>query len=606
MLVWLAWLSVVVWLSRAHNVSWLTSWVLAGLPISYLAWGIAPDSARIWRTLRTVLLFAGPVFALWGLGQVVTGYGNGQPVGPLVDKNAFAALMNLFWFTASVYFIRKVHVGGRHLILQGLGMLLIAMTLFAAESRGATLTWLLLMPVVLWAGYKSTHNMRAAMLVLAIALAGYAGTATLLGLNVAHRTLNVEQDTSSNARLQLWKSAAEITRDHPFFGTGWGTFAASYPAYRDPEENTTAGLYAHNDYIQLASEGGMPALILLLGIFACLLLQLKRSLSMTQNPDALEATGLLLGVLALFIHAGVNFIFYFAFMNILTGVLAARAVQLINPAHHVDLRGWLRIGRGTKALVAGFIVLLLAGPLFLQLFAQLTLTGSQPGLALMQKVWPQANAYRVAKFVSAVRPSLGISQELMLQAGDEALKDSGGISMRGGNFQSELLNEALDRYELVRAQTANSPAYGVREASLLIRYRDLLEPGSALKRARDILDQNLSLDPFNADSMIELSRLDVAEGHAGEAQQYLAASMQRVLSRRDQQLLAVEMLRQRVAPRKIAELDLIEKQLRSVQSSSETGRNSVLDASFSANVDRRLREISGDTGDLPLGALRSQ
>ena len=597
MLAYLAWLSVGVWASAAHNVSWQTAWVLAGLPISYLAWGMTPDPARIWGALRTMLLLAGPVFALWGLWQVVAGYGNGQPVGPLVDRNAFAALMNLFWFVATANFIGRMRDGGRHLILHGLGMLLISMTLFAAESRGATLTWLLLMPAVLWAGYKGTRNIRAVMLVLAIALAGYAGTAGMLGLNVAHRTMNIEEDTSSNARLQLWESAARITMEHPVFGTGWGTFAASYPAYRDSKENTTAGLYAHNDYIQLASEGGIPALILLSVIFAGLLLQLKRSLTLMQDPGALESTGLLLGVLALFIHAGVNFIFYFAFMNILAGLLAARAVQLINPAHTVDLRGWMQIGRATKALMASFAALLLAGPLFLQLFAQLTLTGSQPGLPLLQAVWPQASAYRIAKFVSAVRPSLGIAQELMLQAGDAALKDSNGINMQGGNFQRELLNEALNRYELVRAQTADSPAYGVREANMLMHYQDQLGPGIAFKRARDILTLNLRLDPFHVDSMIALSRLDVAEGHAQEARAYLTASMQRVLSRRDQQLLVVEILRQRAAPEKIEELDLIEKQLRSIKSSSEAGKLVVLDDDFSADIEKRLKKISESLGE---------
>ncbi len=592
MLAWLAWLSVGVWASTAHNVSWQTAWMLACLPISYLAWGMTPSPEKVWGILRAMMLLAGPVFALWGLGQVVTGYGNGQPVGPLVDRNAFAALMNLFWFSASAYFVNMVQAGGkrRSVVIQALGLLLIAMTLFASESRGAMLTWLILMPILLWSAYKHTRNRFAIMLVLAVALAGYMGTTGILGLSVTHRTMNIEEDTSSNARLQLWESAARITLDHPVFGTGWGTFAASYPAYRDPKENTTAGLYAHNDYIQLASEGGIPALILLLGMVMGLFWQLKRS--MNQKHGVLEATGLLLGVLALFIHAAVNFIFYFAFMNILAGLLAARAVQLINSERHVAMGGWSQIGRATKALMAGFVALLLAGPLMLQLFAQLTLSGSQPGLALMQAVWPQASAYRIAKFVSAARPSLGIAQELMLQSGEAALESSEGISMEGGNFQRELLNETLGRYELVRAQTADSPAYGVREANLLMRYQNLLDPGIAYKRARDILTLNLRRDPFHVDSMIALSRLDVAEGRAREARQLLEASMQRVLSRRDQQLLVVELLRQRAAPRKIVELDLIEKQLRNIKSSSETGKLVVLKDDFGADIDKRLKRIS--------------
>lgn len=596
MLTYMVWLGFTVWWSTVPYTSWLTAWVLAGLPIAYFAWGMGPNPDKTWNALRTALLLAGPAFALWGLGQVVTGYGNGQPVGPLVDKNAFAALMNLFWFMASVHFIGKIHDRGLHwrMLLPVLGLLLIVMTLFAAESRGATLTWLLLMPVLLWAGYRDTRNKSALILVLAIALTGYLGAANLLGLNVSHRTLNLEQDTSTSARLQLWKSAAQMTRDHPITGTGWGTFTAQYPAYRDPRENSTAGRYAHNDYIQLAAEGGIPALILMLGILAGFLLQLKRSMAMKHNPHALEATGLLLAVLALFIHASLNFIFYFAFMNILAGLLVARAVQLINPAGvgHVKTDGLAQVGRATQVIAASFVALLLAGPLLLQLLTQITLTGSQPGLALLRTVWPGANAYAVAKVITALRPGSDIAQEIMLRGSEEALKNSDGINMEGVNFQREVLMETIERYERIRAQTANSVAYGVREARTLIQYRELIEPGSGLKRARKVLFQNLRVDPFHADSMITLARLNVVEGRAHEAQRLLAASMQHVLSRRDQQLIMVEMLRQRAAPRKIDELDELERRLRGVRSDSETGKALLLPARFSEDIDNRLEVIA--------------
>jgi O-antigen ligase len=596
MLAYLSWLGIALWWSATPNVSWLTAWVLAGLPIAYLAWGLTPNPDNAWSALRGVFLLAGPTLALWGLGQVVTGFGYGYPVGPLVDKNAFAALMNLFWFSAAVHFIRNINDKGFHtrLILPAVGLLLIAATLFATESRGAILTWLLLMPFALWAGFRATRNKRAVLAVLVIALAGYLGAANLLGLGIGHRTLNLKQDASTSARLLLWKSAAEIAKDHPLSGTGWGSFAAQYPAYRDPRENTTAGIYAHNDYVQLAAEGGIPALVLMLGILVGLLLQLKRSLACKENPHALEATGLLLGSLALFIHAGLNFILYFAFMNILAGLFAARAIQLITPAgiRSIQLGGFPKIGRATKVILAGLVALLLAGPLILQLLAQTTLTGSQPGLAVLRAVWPSANPYTIAKLITAIRPSSGIAQEIMLRANEHALKDSDGISMAGGNFQRELLDETLQRYELIRAQTANNPTQGVREARILIQYRDFLEPGVALQRARNILMQNLRIDPYHTGSMIELSRLDVAEGHKQQAQQVLRASFAHVLSRRDQQLLVVESLRQQAAPQKIAALDAIEKQLRNVRSDSETGKALILPANFSENIDARLAAIA--------------
>lgn len=597
MLAYLAWLGVGVWWSGVPHSSWLTAWVLAGLPVAFLAWSMTPRPDEVWAGLRAVLLLAGPAFALWGIGQIVTGYGNGQPVGPLIDKNAFAALMNVFWFLACVHFIGALHDRGWNwrTAFSALGLLLIATTLFAAESRGATLAWLLLMPAVLRAGHRHARNKRAIVAVLAIALAGYLAAAGALGLNVGHRTFNLEQDGSTSARLLLWKAAAEIARDHPLTGTGWGTFVVQYPAYRDLRENTTAGIYAHNDYLQLAAEGGAAALVLLLGIFSAQLLQLRRTLKSQPGLHALEATGLLLGALALFLHAGLNFIFYYAFMNILAGIFAARAMQLLHPGGVGSVafgEAWSKIGRATKAMVAGLATLLLAGPLLLHLLAQSTLTASQPGLTLLRTVWPAADPYAVARFITAIRPSSGLAQEFMLRASEEALKGSNNIHIEGVDFQRELLNETLDRYELIRAQMANSPAYGVREAHTLIQYRGLMGQGVALQRAREILEQNLRLDPFHANSMIELSRLDVVEGKSQQAQQLLYASVAHVLSRRDQQLLVVEILRQRAAPRKIAELDEIEEQLRNVRAETETGKFLALPANFSEDIDVRLERIA--------------
>jgi O-antigen ligase len=597
MLAYLAWLCIAVWWSTAPNTSWLTAWTLAGLPIAYLAWGMTPNPDKIWHALRTSFLLAGPALALWGLGQAVTGYGYGYPVGPLVDKNAFAALMNLFWFMASSHFISKINQKGIHtylLFFPTLGLLLIATTLFATESRGAILTWLLLMPFALWAGFRATRNKRAVLAVLVIALVGYLGAANLLGFGIGHRTLNLEQDASTSARLLLWKSAADIAKDHPLTGTGWGTFGIQYPAYRDPRENTTAGFYAHNDYVQLAAEGGTPALVLILGIMVGLLMQLKRSLAFKENPRALEATGLLLSSLALFIHAGVNFIFYFTFMNILAGLFAARAVQLITLAGNgsVHLGGLAKIGRTTKVILVSFIMLLLAGPLLLQLLAQTTLSGSQPGLAVLRNVWPTANPYTIAKLITAIRPNSGIAQEIMLQADENALKNSDGISMTGGNFKRELLIEALERFDFVRSQTGNNPGVGVREVNILLAHHNDLPPNVAYEKANAIIQSNLKADPFHANSIIALARLQVMQGHRDLAISTLQRATQNVLSRRDQQLLNVETLRQLAAPQKITELDTIEKQLKNVRSDSETGKPLILPINFSEHIDARLNAIA--------------
>jgi hypothetical protein len=457
------------------------------------------------------------------------------------------------------------------------------------------------MPVLLWAAYRYTASKLAIASLLVIAATGFLVSAGALGLNVGERTLNLNsangsltQDASTSTRLMIWKSTLAIVRDHPLVGTGWGTFAAHYPAYRDPKENTSSGTLAHNDYLQLASEGGIPALILFGGIVAGLLLQLKSALRMPPSVRTLEAAGLLLAALALFIHAVVNFIFYYAFMNILTGLLVGRAMQLLYPAGLGTRRipQLAQVGSATKLLVAGLATLLLAGPLILQLVAQTALVGKQPGLAVIKRVWPNADAYSIAKFIAALRPTSVIAQDAMLHSGEITLQQASGFNINGGGMQHALLQETLDRYEFVRANTANNPAFGIREAITLIRYRDVLEPGVALARARAILMQNLRTDPFNVDSIITLSRLDLIDRQPQQSRQVLTAALSKVLSQRDYQLLLVEILRHQADPDQMGELKVIEKQLREIRPDSETGKFLKLPAGYSEDIDHRLDAIA--------------
>ncbi len=58
-----------------------------------------------------------------------------------------------------------------------------------------------------------------------------------------------------------WRGALLTALHQPVAGTGLGSFASLYPAVRRPQDIET--LYAHDSWLQLAGEGGLPALVLL-------------------------------------------------------------------------------------------------------------------------------------------------------------------------------------------------------------------------------------------------------------------------------------------------------------------------------------------------------
>src|SRR5262249_53337746 len=69
--------------------------------------------------------------------------------------------------------------------------------------------------------------------------------------------------TSAVARFDYWQAAVQITKDHPIFGTGPGTFFIPYQKIKRPESEVSR--LTHNDYLEQASDSGIPGLLLYAG-----------------------------------------------------------------------------------------------------------------------------------------------------------------------------------------------------------------------------------------------------------------------------------------------------------------------------------------------------
>ena len=81
--------------------------------------------------------------------------------------------------------------------------------------------------------------------------------------------------TSVSARFDYWRAAVQTARSHPWVGTGPGTFSLAYQKLKRPESEMSR--LTHNDYLQQASDSGLPAFLTYTGLVTgCLLLSLKR------------------------------------------------------------------------------------------------------------------------------------------------------------------------------------------------------------------------------------------------------------------------------------------------------------------------------------------
>lgn len=117
-----------------------------------------------------------------------------------------------------------------------------------------------------------------------------------------------EADTPSAlfSRQEIWKDTWKMVRAHPLVGSGLGAYQAIFPTYAR-HDGMYAVNYAHNDYLQAISDGGVIAGALALWFIVLLGRAVWRA---TQSEDPLEA-GLALGggagLFALLVHSAFDF-----------------------------------------------------------------------------------------------------------------------------------------------------------------------------------------------------------------------------------------------------------------------------------------------------------
>jgi O-antigen ligase len=87
----------------------------------------------------------------------------------------------------------------------------------------------------------------------------------------------LDMDPRAYFRIDVWLSAIHMVMAQPLWGFGPGTFGDVYPIYRSGSLWNTVTGFAHNEYLQVAAECGLPALLLTLLLLWFLLSNFKKS-----------------------------------------------------------------------------------------------------------------------------------------------------------------------------------------------------------------------------------------------------------------------------------------------------------------------------------------
>ena len=98
-----------------------------------------------------------------------------------------------------------------------------------------------------------------------VGAAGAAGLAMLaVYLSPLHDRIAPGDMTSIAERQQMWSTTARAIPDFMPLGSGLSSLKAVYPRYEDPSSiSRTYNSHAHNDYLEIALETGLPGMLLL-------------------------------------------------------------------------------------------------------------------------------------------------------------------------------------------------------------------------------------------------------------------------------------------------------------------------------------------------------
>ena len=129
-------------------------------------------------------------------------------------------------------------------------------SLYWSESKGG---WLIALGVGLFSLSQLGFSKRLkTVAVVAVLLAGTAG------FLIKYQTYLKKGATSVGARFGYWQAAWDTAKQHPILGSGPGTFSVAYAKIKPPEAEMAR--LAHNDYLEQASDSGVPGCILYLGM----------------------------------------------------------------------------------------------------------------------------------------------------------------------------------------------------------------------------------------------------------------------------------------------------------------------------------------------------
>ena len=336
--------------------TWTGLCLVVSLGVLWLGLTAALTDRMVLR-LAGGIVVVGSVMAVTGIAGLASHSGkvlgfwqplsHAAPFGPFINRNHYAGWMLMTVPFGLGYLISRLarSAGGpprswrariawlstrdaNLTIMLGLGLMLMALTVLVSLSRSGIVCLVLGLIGFGWFASRRRAKRSGRALLIACVMVAATGCVYWADLDRIGSRFAEFQSDRSGGRMGIWRDAAAVARKFPVAGTGFDTFGIAMLAYQttDPDEHFEE---AHNDYLQIAAEGGLLVGLPALGLLIVSAWEIRRRFRERGDSAAVYwvRAGAVAGLLTIALQEGTEFSLQMPGNAALFCVLAAMAVR---------------------------------------------------------------------------------------------------------------------------------------------------------------------------------------------------------------------------------------------------------------------------------------
>jgi O-antigen ligase/Tfp pilus assembly protein PilF len=274
---------------------------------------------------------------------------NAHIMGPYINRNHYAGLMEMIFpvvlalflfhkprtkdtnFFSGIIEIFKQEKANIHILI-GTGALLIITSIFVSLSRGGMISTCVGLIFFLALSYKKKASRKSSLLVIGMVIItglsiGWFGWGPI---NDRFSNIQTPDGTLTIGRLDSWKDSKGIISNFPVTGSGFGTFSDIYPSFQTIEGSSDLQ-HAHNDYVELMTEGGAIGFLLIFSFLITLFYKTYAGFRLRKDAYSIYIyMGSITGMISILIHSFSDFNMHVGANGLWFAFMAALAVSAAN------------------------------------------------------------------------------------------------------------------------------------------------------------------------------------------------------------------------------------------------------------------------------------